>query len=134
LQRFVDSERIFEIPNAIEDRWFAIRRRPARQPVVLVLTRLAKVKNVSSVLRAWAAIEPEFPNATLVIAGSGPQESSLKSLARRLRLRTVVFEGQVTTQRKAELLEMAWVYVLPTLHEGFGISIVEAMAAGVPVV
>lgn len=134
LARLVSRERIFEIPNAIETKWFSIRRTPARHPLVLVLTRLAKVKNVSSVLRAWVSIESEFPSATLVIAGSGPQEDALRGLAKRLALRSVVFEGQVTTERKAELLETAWIYVLPTLHEGFGISIVEAMAAGVPVV
>lgn len=101
---------------------------------VLALSKLTPRKGISYLLRAWKTVEQRLPNASLTIAGSGPREEQLHSLARTLRLNRVTFEGFVSETRKHRLLREAGVFVLPTLYEGFGITNLEAMASGCAVV
>lgn len=102
--------------------------------IVLSLSKLSPRKDIGTLLKAWKQVENEHSSAQLIIAGSGPLESELKSLAHELNLRRVNFEGFVSESRKHELLEKALIYTLPTLYEGFGISNLEAMASGCAVV
>jgi len=101
---------------------------------VLTVSKLSPRKRIGDLLHAWSDVEDEHPDATLTIAGSGPLESELHSLRDRLDLQTVTFEGFVSEPRKHELLQDAAVFAAPTLYEGFGLSILEAMASGCAVV
>lgn len=107
---------------------------PDQSKHVLSVSKLSPRKRIGDLLRAWADVEDEHPNATLTIAGSGPLESELHSLHDRLDLQTVTFEGFVSETRKHELLQDAGVFAAPTLYEGFGLSVLEAMASGCAVV
>lgn len=88
-------------------------------------------KRVDHLLQAFAAVVKKFPTARLYIGGTGPSEQQLKEQARGLN---VSFEGFLSESRKQELLEMAWMFVSPSNSEGFGITWIEANAAGMPVV
>jgi glycosyltransferase involved in cell wall biosynthesis len=107
---------------------------PEQSKHVLTVSKLSPRKRIGDLLRAWSDVEDEHPDATLKIAGSGPLESDLHSLRDRLDLHTVTFEGFVSETRKHELLQDAGVFAAPTLYEGFGLSILEAMASGCAVV
>ena len=114
--------------------------RPAAtaSPLVLFLGRLHPVKGVDVLLDAWPAIRATHPGARLTIAGQGtPQyEAELRSRAARLGAdaASVVFPGFVRGADKVAHLAAAQVCVLPSLHENFGISVLDSVAAGVPII
>jgi glycosyltransferase involved in cell wall biosynthesis len=97
--------------------------------VVLALARLDWQKGLEFLVRAV----PSVPGALFRIAGEGPARPVLEQLATTLGVRQrVEFLGHRTDV--ADLLTQADVFVLPSILEGLPVSIVEAMAAGVPVV
>jgi phosphatidylinositol alpha-mannosyltransferase len=119
-------------PNGIDVAAFAGAepRRHATGPVVLFFSRLEKRKGLEVLVRAM----PHVPGATLVVAGSGPEEKTVRSLARSLSV-DAVWLGRVPDGEVASTYRGADVYCAPALGgESFGIVLVEAMAAGAPVV
>lgn len=97
----------------------------------LFVGRLAAQKNVGLLLEATALMSQE---AQLVIVGDGEDRAKLEALARRLKLDGVTFVG---VQRGADLLmqyRQADAFVLPSRKEGNPLVLLEAMAAGLPVV
>ena len=104
---------------------------------VLFLSRIVPIKNLDRLLEAFALVAREHSNATLVIAGDGPQElvRALHAQAERLALGAQVrWLGFVHKEHKAGILANATLLVLPSASENFGVAVVEAMAAGIPVV
>ena len=98
---------------------------------LLTLTRLSNRKGLKYLLYAWKKLNLNIP---LKIAGSGPQKERLVKLKNKLNLKNVEFLGYVSEEKKVDLLKKAKLYILPTLGEGFGISNLEAMASGTPVI
>jgi glycosyltransferase involved in cell wall biosynthesis len=114
----------------------AIRSTPSRWTALFV-SRLHPVKDVELLLEAWALVLAVLPDARLVIAGSGHPSyvSSLRASATRLSLDDrVAFVGYATESEKARLFEEADVFILASRHENFGVAVLEAAAAGIPVV
>lgn len=104
--------------------------------VILYLARIHPIKCVDVLLRAFAAIR-DRSDLRLVIAGDGDPAliASLRRLAGELELGDRVrWVGFAAGRRKRWLLSHASVFVLPSASENFGISVVEAMSAGMPVV
>lgn len=102
---------------------------------VLVIARLNPVKRLELLLDAWPAVMARVPTARLVIAGEGSSEYA-RSLRRRAANlgESVTFAGAVQGIGKQRLLAESDLFVLPSLHENFGIAVLEALAAGLPVV
>lgn len=107
---------------------------PEDGSLVVSLSKLSPRKRVGDLLRAWSHLRRRGLDARLVIAGSGPREDALHSMAAELGLKDVKFAGFVTEERKHELLASAGVLVSPTLYEGFGLVNLEAMASGCAVI
>jgi glycosyltransferase involved in cell wall biosynthesis len=105
---------------------------------VLSVGRLAPNKRVEDVLRAFALFQRAVPRSRLILAGDRRPESyvrSLVALARGLRLRErdVVLCGKVEADELRALYAVAHVYVSLSDHEGYGVPLVEAALACVPV-
>ena len=133
----VPGERIAVIPNAVTlappaPRDAALRARVLlgqRAPLVLTVARLDAQKGVAYLLDAAA----EVPDAIFVIAGEGPERATLEARASALGIaHRVRFLGH--RRDVPPLLAIADLFVLPSLWEGLPLSVLEAMAAGVPVV
>ncbi|TAN58786.1 glycosyltransferase [Patescibacteria group bacterium] len=104
-------------------------------PTVLYLGRLKSYKSIDVLIRAFASVAAAMPSARLIIAGSGEEENYLKSLTRDLTLGSQIeFLGKVSEEDKISLLQKAWVFVNPSLMEGWGITTLEANACGTPVI
>ncbi|MEW6572387.1 MAG: glycosyltransferase family 4 protein [Bacillota bacterium] len=102
-------------------------------PVVLVVAEFSRVKNHEQVLRAWKKVACEFPDAVLLLAGSGERRPELERLAGMLGLgRHVRFLG--FRRDVPRLLAAADIVVLTSKREGLPRVVLEAMAAGKPVV
>jgi glycosyltransferase involved in cell wall biosynthesis len=132
---FVAARRIRVIHDAISEDYFAPipeRTRGAIRKIVSV-GRLVDVKNHETLLRAFSRIARDFPDAELQIVGDGPSRERLEVLARELAIGSrVVFHGFRADVRAA--LDDADAFALPSISEGFGIALVEAMARGLPVI
>ncbi len=104
--------------------------------VVLYIARIHKIKCVDVLLRAFAGL-PHPDSTVLLIAGDGERSlvNELRSLAQELGLGSrVKWLGFASGARKRWLLSHATVFTLPSASENFGIAVVEAMNAGLPVV
>jgi glycosyltransferase involved in cell wall biosynthesis len=91
------------------------------------------VKNLESLLQAWASLAARFKEWRLVIAGSGEADyrEQLLALASSLALGDQVqWMDHVSGDQKAQLLADAAIFVLPSLSENFGLAAAEALLAG----
>jgi glycosyltransferase involved in cell wall biosynthesis len=105
--------------------------------MILFLGRLHPKKQPDVVIHAFHAIHREFPEASLVLAGTGEQGylNLLQKLVRQLGLEShVLFLGMLKGREVQEAYVAATLFVLPSLDENFGLAVAEAMAAGCPVV
>ena len=104
-------------------------------PSLVVLGRLVPHKRVEVALRTLAALRAEWPALTLTVAGQGYWEDSLRAEAERLGVADAVhFAGHVDDLTKHRLLAAAWLHLMPSVKEGWGLVVVEAAAHGTPTV
>ena len=107
-----------------------------REKIVLYLGRLHPIKNLEGLIDAWSRLPPDRKGWRLVIAGDGVHayKRRLEELVRVLNVQgSVTFVGYVDGQVKAAWLRFASVFVLPSFSEGLPMAVLEAMAAGTPV-
>lgn len=144
--RLGQRERIVHIPNGVElqhretrplDKAALRRCLGLPEGVLIVYTgRLSRAKGLMMLLEVWERLAPDHPAAHLVLVGSGDRsfdgcEMELRAYAARADLaHRVMFTGQV--DRVIDYLRACDLFVLPSESEGFGLSLVEAMAAGLP--
>jgi len=132
-------ERPAIVPELIDLREWrrALQENPADSDrfTVLFVGRFYRRKRVDVLLRAAAALRGRIPELQVRIVGNGPCGATLRSLARELRLEeTVTWLGDVSRAALAREFNRASVFCLPSVQEGFGIVLLEAMAAGKPIV
>lgn len=100
--------------------------------IILMVSRLTSEKNIPLALNAFARLVKKYPQTTLRIIGDGPLRTHLESHAEHLRLGAhVQFEGSkegLSPYRKA-----AHAYLQTSWYEGYGLAVVEAMSAGLPI-
>jgi glycosyltransferase involved in cell wall biosynthesis len=117
---------------------FAIEARralgiPAGAAVVGTVGRLEPGKNHKLLVKAISALRYDIPNLHLVIVGDGPEMSNLSRLAACLGVQTrCFFLGE--RHDIEQILPAFTVFALPSLHEGTPLTVLEAMAASVPIV
>ena len=127
------------IPNGVD-----LRRCEGVQPFaryrdgklnILFVGRLESRKGVMYLLKAYRELRKRDYDCRLLIAGSGPQEREVRRYIATRRLSGVELLGRVSDEDKARYFATADIYVSPaTGQESFGIVLLEAMAAGVPIV
>src|SRR5579859_6515917 len=136
LERFyrLPPEKIRVVPEGVEPEFFelACRRRPER--FLLSVSTLHPHKNIERLLRMFAEFRKTRPEFRLVIAGlRGFDAANLERLRDQLGLReTVDFTGWIRRQELYELYARAFAFLYPSTFEGFGLPVLEALAAGVP--
>lgn len=102
---------------------------------VLFVGRLDEIKGLPILLEAMVAVQHRFPDVRLTLVGDGPDRARLQQLAQQLGVAEAVhFAGYADSAQVRAHLATADVFVLPSFFEGVPVSLMEAMAAGVPVV
>jgi glycosyltransferase involved in cell wall biosynthesis len=130
--RGVAVEKLRTITNGIDLSRFAYTGPRSDAPAVMV-GRLSEEKGADTLLRAVALVVNEEPRFRLHVAGDGACTPSLVALARELKVTDQVkFLGEV--RDVPALLAQASMFVLPSLTEGISLTLLEAMARGLPVV
>ncbi len=122
----VDASRIHLVHNPVSPR-DVVAKSPS--PLFVMLGRLAPAKRVDLVLRHWPAVAAQT-GGELVIIGDGPERAKLESIAGQ----GVRFVGRVDDSTKNDLLGRAWMLLHASQHEGWGVAVMEAAAAGTPAV
>ena len=97
---------------------------------IIMVARLAAPKRADTLIRAFA--QAALPNCELILAGDGPQSAALRALADTLAPGRIRFYGVVSDI--PALLASAQIFALASDHEGFPLSVLEAMRAGMPIV
>jgi phosphatidylinositol alpha-mannosyltransferase len=124
------------VPNGVEVDAFHDAE-PAELPSgrrLLFVSRLEPRKGFAVAVRAFVLLAPGFPDLSLVVAGEGPERSALRTLSPAVRARVIML-GSVPYERLPPYHAAAHAFVAPaTGRESFGYILVEAMAAGLPVV
>lgn len=126
------------IPNGVDLKRFENLKKQQKDGfVVMTVARLEKVKGIEYLIRAFTRSDLALAGSDLqlFIIGDGSERKNLENLTRELGLvKKVKFLGPIPPEGIPEYLAMADCFVLPSLKEGFGIAILEAIAARVPVI
>ncbi len=135
IRQFGLNQPVAVIPNGIDLPELAARP-PSIQPYVLSLGRLHPKKGLDRLLIAWSQLQNDFPEWILKIAGpaEGQHDLALHSLSSQLQLKNVEFFNAIHGPDKFALMQGAELFVLPTLHENFGLVVAESLACETPVV
>jgi glycosyltransferase involved in cell wall biosynthesis len=120
--------------NIVDAPLFRFRLRRTLRPAFLANRNFEAHYAVATVLRAFAIVQRARPEASLVVAGDGSQRAELEALARQLELRHTIFTGAVAAERMPELYDAADIYLNGSEIDNMPLSILEAYAAGTPVV
>jgi glycosyltransferase involved in cell wall biosynthesis len=138
----IDSDRLVCIPNGVDCNAFQPIRLGTEHPSgdrhtpnVLFVGRLVPYKGIEVLLDAWPRVVRCLAGARLIIVGSGPLEAALRARALRLRA-DIRFLGFVGDEELRNLYRSSDVTVLPSVNgqEAFGMTLLESMACGTPVV
>lgn len=135
----VDRERIAVVRNGAEpvpaESPTGSESTRTPHPSIVVLSRLVPHKQIEDALEAVAGLRSRIPGIRLDVIGDGWWSENLKTYAHQLGIAdAVVFHGYVDEPRKHELLSRAWVQVLPSRKEGWGLAVIEAAQHGVPTI
>jgi len=122
------------INNIVELDRFTFRERSPLRPIFLTSRLLEPLYNVPCVLRAFAIIQQNYPEARLTVAADGFLRAELEQLARDLKLRNCDFIGFVSFDDMPALYDAADIYLSATSIDNMPSSITESMACGLNVV
>jgi len=118
--------RVYVVPNGLNS-WMK-RHSPIKKthnPTIIYLGRWKKYKRINLLIEAFKIVKKRMKNAELWLVGKGDWKNYKKVEGMKLF-------GKVSDRKKKELLTKAWVFVNPSIKEGWGITVIEANACGTP--
>jgi glycosyltransferase involved in cell wall biosynthesis len=124
---FVDIEKIKNLPIKTNLR----EKYPQFDFIILMASRLSREKNIGMAIDAMSGIIERYPKTGLIIVGSGPALHSLEAISYKLKANILI---EPWTDDLASYYKTADLFLLTSFYEGYGRTIIEAMAAGLPVV
>jgi glycosyltransferase involved in cell wall biosynthesis len=138
-QRFLPAQNVLVMPNAIDYNPYlrvpTVRSREEYPLRLVYVGRLAREKGLYETFQGLRLAQELGVDARLTVAGQGPEEERLRRYAQALGIASrVSFVGGVFGADKVSLFAQAEVFLLPSYSEGLPYALLEAMAAGVPVV
>ena len=122
------------IPNIVDTNLFSFRPRSPLRPLLLCSRNLEECYGIDLVLRAFAEVQNTFPEARLFLLGEGSEENAIRRLIADLRLNGVEMPGRVPRERIGEFYKKADILINASRVDNMPVSILEAFAAGLPVV
>jgi L-malate glycosyltransferase len=128
----MDPEKVIVVPNGVTKSHFSSDSSKKVWGRIIYVGRLVPHKHVDLLLDAFNTVKAKVPEAELHIVGSGPLLSSLKAQASKTK--DCFVNGFLSEASLLDLMESAWIFVLPSEREGSSIVAMEAMAAGTPIV
>jgi glycosyltransferase involved in cell wall biosynthesis len=128
----IKEEKISVISNFCEENILKSYTNENHQKYLLCIARFTRNKGVDVLIQAMKLVSPEIK---LHIVGSGPEEERLKALVSKLELKNIEFTGHLESDKLIKQYQNALAVVVPSITmESFGLTVVEAFAAGKPVI
>jgi phosphatidylinositol alpha-mannosyltransferase len=133
--RIFQNNKIKVISNGIDlPKITTTRQYDINKPVLLFIGRLEPRKGVMHALGAFRNIKKKIPNLKMIIAGDGDEMNISKEYIKVNQLKDIELYGFVSEETKQELLNSCDIFLAPSLYgESFGIVLLEAMSAGMPI-
>jgi glycosyltransferase involved in cell wall biosynthesis len=131
----IPRTRIDVVPHGVDEHFFSLAAdRTSLEPTLLCVSTLHPHKNLDNLLRAFALFRAANPQYRLIIAGlRGFYADELECLRAELDLeQSVRFTGWISREELYQLFREATAFIYPSRFEGFGMPILEALAAGIP--
>jgi L-malate glycosyltransferase len=122
------------IRNVVDTTRFRFRRRDPLRPRLLSVRNFESYYRVDIILQAYAYIRHRLPDATLTLAGVGSEEQELRRTAARIPGDGIRFVGRIEPEQMQELYDGADIFVNASVVDNQPVSVLEAFAAGLPVV
>jgi len=142
IQKIYDRN-VFVIPNGIDLEIFknlskedlCSKLEMGEEKVIMFVGTLRPVKGVKYLIEAMKILIDKSKNSRLFIVGDGEERKYLENLVKELVLeKYVTFIGKVPNEKIPEYMTASDVFILPSLSEGFPVTVVEAMASGLPII
>jgi glycosyltransferase involved in cell wall biosynthesis len=130
----VNPDKIVVIPNGVDLNKFDAISMDKKYGRILYVGRLESHKRVDTLMLAYHRLKKRYADIELIIVGKGPQKGYLQNFSKELNLKDVTFYDSLSYDKLIELMKSSWVFVLPSVREGQGIVVLEAMAAGTPLI
>lgn len=132
----VPRKKIITIPNGINIKEINNVKPNKEKFDVIFAGRLNGHKNIDILIKSIGLIKKTNPKIKCIIIGDGPEKHSLENLTRKLNLtKNITFKGFLQKHDDViSFIKASKVFVLPSIREGFGISVIEANACGIPVI
>jgi glycosyltransferase involved in cell wall biosynthesis len=122
------------VPNIVDMSQFSFRPRKPLRPHLVCTRGFHRYYSVDVVVRAFAEVQRSFPEARLDLVGSGPLEAEIRALVKELGIPGVNFAGVATRQQIGKFYDDADIFINASRLDNMPVSILEAFAAGTPVV
>jgi glycosyltransferase involved in cell wall biosynthesis len=137
IERGIEAERIEVVLCGLDHNTYRriedLERYP--DPTIVHFGRIRRYKSIDVVIKAFARIREQLPNARLLIIGGGPEVGELVDLVEKMGLQeSVRFLGVLETEALVTVLNQAHLFLNASPKEGWGLTVVEANACGVPVI
>ena len=136
----VPTEKLIIIPNGVDEnswkpfckrskKYDQVKNKLGDKRIFLYMGRIANEKNIEALLRAWRQIKNN--NCKLVIVGDGPMKPTLENSFSNLCNEKLFWWGaELDLETRIAIMQIAEVFVLPSLVEGLSLSLLEAMSTG----
>jgi glycosyltransferase involved in cell wall biosynthesis len=122
------------VPNIVDLSQFRYRERSPLRPHLVCTRGFSTYYSVDVVVRAFAEVKKEYPEARLDLVGNGPLEGDVRKLVADLNLTGVNFTGVVSHREVGKFYNQADIFLNASWLDNMPVSVIEAFAAGTPVV
>lgn len=131
-----DKSKVHLIPYGVDhDKYKPSTSVKKTDPIIGMVGRLKKYKSIEILLKAFAIVLNNIPEAKLIIVGSGDDKKRLENISDSLKINnSVKFTGFVTEEEKVTYIQQMKIAVNTSLKEGWGLTVIEANACGVPTI
>lgn len=136
LEKYYDENKIIVVPNGIMLEKYDMMVKKNDFPTLSCVARLTPQKKIDDLIKTVAILKKNYPNIKCKIVGTGDELINLKKIVKELSLEeNIEFLGFVEKHEDVlKIIKASDVFVLPSILEGFGIVVIEAMACNVPYV
>lgn len=122
------------VANIVDLSQFHYRDRTRLRPHLVCTRGFSRYYSVDVVVKAFAEVQRQFPNATLNLVGNGPLEGEVRKLVSDLQLRNVIFSGVASRTEIGRHYDTADIFINASWLDNMPVSVIEAFASGTPVV
>jgi glycosyltransferase involved in cell wall biosynthesis len=122
------------VPNIVDLSQFRYRERNPLRPHLVCTRGFSAYYSVDVVVRAFAEVRREYPEAQLDLVGGGPLEADIRKLVANLNLGGVRFAGVASREEIGKYYDQADIFINASWLDNMPLSVIEAFAAGTPVV